>query len=76
VSITVINCNSRFALKLGGNLFKLESSGTCINVARADSMTHGVRNPDIVFGVVTVLQAGDLGIVVRFPPKFSNILFY
>jgi len=57
-------------------LFKLESSGTCINVARADSMTHGVRNPDIVFGVVTVLQAGDLGIVVRFPPKFSNILFY
>lgn len=56
-------------------MFKLESSGTCINVARADSMTHSVHNPDIVFGVVTILEAGDLGIVVRFPPKFSDIFF-
>jgi hypothetical protein len=56
-------------------LFKLKSSGTCINVAIADSMTHSVHNPDIVFGVVTILQAGDVGIVVRFPPKFSDILF-
>jgi len=69
VSITVINCNSRFARKLGGNLFKLESIGTYVNAARADSITHSVHKPDIVFGVVTILQAGDLGIVVRFPRK-------